>query len=162
MRTLAAVFMLMAGPALALSCMAPDVAETYLRADAAEEAYVVVDGRIIFDESRLPITDWENQQDTPAQTQIPAQMIGKSLGTGGFKARFEREITLNVLCAGPWCAGARSGAPVLAFVERSEAGYTLTLGPCGGDVFTPTPEVLDTVRQCFEGGPCLPQTGLTK
>ena len=61
MRTLAAVFMLMAGPALALSCMAPDVAETYLRADAAEEAYVVVDGRIIFDESRLPITDWENQ-----------------------------------------------------------------------------------------------------
>ncbi|MBZ8118128.1 hypothetical protein KUD11_05655 [Roseovarius sp. LXJ103] len=160
MRALAAAFIALAGQAAALSCMAPDVAATYLRADAAQGAYVVVNGKIIFDEKRLPATDWENQRDTPTQTPIPAQMVGKSLGPGGFETPFDRAITLNVLCTGPWCAGARSGAAVLAFVERSEAGYTVTLGPCGGDVFAPTPEVLSTVQRCFEGGACAPQTGL--
>lgn len=84
MRTFAAVFMLMAGPASALSCMAPDVAETYLRADASEKIYVVVHGQIVFDEARLPVTDWDRQENTPARTPIPAQMTGKSLGPGGF------------------------------------------------------------------------------
>ena len=50
------------GPALALSCLPPDVAETYRRAAEAEEAYIVVQGRLEFDPARLPSTDMIPQQ----------------------------------------------------------------------------------------------------
>lgn len=152
------VLSVLAAPALALSCLPPDVARTYKQAEEAEAAYVVVLGRLTFDESRLPEVDMARQQDTPPETLIPARIAGKSLSRAGFGTAFDREITLNARCFGPWCAGARSGTEYLAFLERTERGYVLSLDPCGGFGFAePRAEMIERVIGCFRGETCEPK-----
>ncbi|VAW05056.1 hypothetical protein MNBD_ALPHA07-1187 [hydrothermal vent metagenome] len=146
---------LVAGPALALSCLAPDVARTYKQAAEAEETYIVVYGQLSFDEGKLPIVDYNNQMDTPNNTLIPARVSGKSLTLDGFNTDFDKPITLNAKCFGPWCAKPASGVPYLAFLERTVDGYTLVLDPCGGYGFSrPSEAIREKAAACFQGGEC--------
>ena len=150
---------LTAEPGLALSCMAPDVAKTHARAAASEDRYIVVRGRLGFDAAQLPQTDWQNQQATPPHTPIAARITGQALSLTGFVLPFERNITLDVQCFGPWCAGAAPETDYLGFLEQRDGGYVLALDPCGGMGFAnPTPEMLGRVKTCFQGGPCVPVT----
>ena len=159
-------------PAHALSCLPHDVARTYEQAAKSDKTYIVVHGTLTFDESRLPKTDWQNQQKTPPNTLIPAQLKGKALTRNGFVARFNRPITFNVQCLGPWCASAESGTAYLAFLRRtgtpsgsgetgqsaSGGSYQLDINACGGMGFAaPSGQALETVVECFRGGPCKPQ-----
>jgi len=147
----------LSGPAFALSCMRPDVARTYQEAADAEEAYIVVHGRLDFDESRLPKTDMANQQATPPDTLIPARIDGKAMSFDGFTIPFTREITLNAQCFGPWCTGAASGTDYLAFLKKGADGYLLSLTPCGGFGFAnPSDAALEKVHSCFRGDDCTP------
>ena len=99
MRSLFAIGLsFLAGPAVALSCMAPDVAHTFTELNNQPETYVVVHGTLSFDEGRLPVTDWDNQEATPQETPIPARLSGRSLTQDGFTAPFYRTITLNAVC----------------------------------------------------------------
>jgi len=147
------------GPALALSCLPPDAARTYQQAAEAEEAYIVVHARLEFDAAALPRTDWQDQAASPPHTLIPARMTGQALTKTGFDLPFDRPITLDAQCFGPWCAGATPGTSYLAFLKRTEDGYLLALDPCGGMGFAdPTPENLRRVETCYSGGICAPQT----
>ncbi len=120
------------GPALALSCLPPDLARSYQQAKEAKEVYIIVEGRLSFDESKLPVVDYNNQLDTPHNTYIPAHLTGHSLTISGFDSGFDQPITLNAKCFGPWCAKPASDLPYLAFLEQTDAGYMLVLDPCGG------------------------------
>lgn len=152
---LACALCLAAGPGLALSCMAPDVARTFARAADAEARYVVVRGRLDFDAAQLPETDWQDQQATPPHTAIKARITGWALSKSGFDRRFERKIMLDLQCFGPWCASAVPGTDYLGFLEQRPDGYVLVLDPCGGMGFaTPTQEMLDRVQTCFQTGVC--------
>ncbi|WP_336096277.1 hypothetical protein [Roseovarius sp. CH_XMU1461] len=144
------------GPALALSCLPHGVTDSYTQAAEAEASYVVVHGRLVFDESRLPKVDMTNQAATPASTRIPALISGKSLSKQGFERRFEAPISLDIECAGPWCAGAKSGIDYLAFLRvEPDGSYALALNPCGGQGFgEPSQEQLDQILACHSGGPC--------
>ncbi|WP_246175770.1 hypothetical protein [Roseovarius bejariae] len=159
-------------PAHALSCLPHDVARTYEQAAQSDDTYIVVHGTLTFDESRLPKTDWQNQQKTPPNTLIPARLEGQALTRKGFVAPFTRPITFNVQCLGPWCASAESGTPYLAFLRRTDGqsgagtsgssdtgnSYQLDINACGGMGFAePSEQALETVVQCFRGGPCKPQ-----
>jgi len=147
----------LATPALALSCRPPDVARTYHSAAEAEAAYVVVHGTLDFDERRLPKADMSDQASIPPSTRIPAQITGQALTLSGFDHAFDRQITLDLRCFGPWCAGAVSGIPYLAFLQRTDAGYVLELDPCGGFGFSePTDEMLTRVEGCYQGKACNP------
>lgn len=147
-----------AAPASALSCLRPDLARTYRQAAEAEETFVVIHGRLDFDESRLPEVDMTRQNDTPPDTLIPARLSGKSLSRKGFERPFERRIMLNAQCFGPWCATPVPGTDYLAFLERTDRGYVLRLDPCGGMGFAePTPDMLEKVTACFRGGACEPE-----
>ena len=155
MLTLLAFVGLGAVPALALTCLPPDVVRAYRHAAEAEEAYVVVYGRLAFDEKRLPQVDWNKQHKTPPDTLIPARISGHALSLEGFKTRFSRRVTLNAQCFGPWCANVKSGADYLAFLEQTRNGYVLTLDPCGGMGFPePSREDLEQVVRCLRGGAC--------
>ena len=148
---------LTAGPALALSCLAPDITRTYQQAAEAVETYIVVYGQLSFDEDQLPVVDYSNQMDTPPDTLIPARINGKSLTLGGFSTDFDMPITLNAKCFGPWCAQPKSDVPYLAFLERTDDGYTLVLDPCGGFGFArPSEATRQKVAVCFQGGACTP------
>ena len=146
------------GAALALSCIPPDVAGTYQEAAASKSAYVVVHGTLVFDESLLPKTDWDHQEQTPQDTFIPARFTGKSMSKAGFKTPFDRDITLHVQCFGPWCGGAASGTEYLAFLERGDDGYVLSVNACGGFGFAePGQKALKRVVTCYRGGTCEPK-----
>lgn len=146
----------LASPALALSCMPHGVVDSYKQAEAATASYVVVHGRLVFDEARLPKVDMNNQAATPPSTRIPALISGKSLSKQGFERRFQASITLDIQCAGPWCAGANSGIDYLAFLEvQADGSYALSLNPCGGNGFgEPSQDQLDRVTTCYAGGAC--------
>ena len=147
------------GPALALSCLPPDVARTYQQAAEAEEAYIVVHARLEFNADALPRTDWQDQAASPPHTLIPARMTGQALTKTGFDLPFDRAITLDAQCFGPWCAGATPGTAYLAFLERRADGYLLALDPCGGMGFAdPDADALLRVQTCFNGGPCQAQS----
>lgn len=156
----ALAFALLAGlgaPAFALSCLPHDIARSFDEAARAAETYIVVHGVLNFEETALPRVDMSRQQDVPPDTLIPARLTGKALSHDGFVTDFDRAITLNAQCFGPWCAGAVPGTDYLAFLEQRADGYRLTINPCGGFGFAePSPETLRQVRQCFDGGPCDP------
>lgn len=150
--------MLLAGPALALSCLPPDVARTYLKLQEARETYLVVHGTLTFDASGLPRTKSEYRADAPASTPIPARLTGEALSQEGFTTPFDRRITLDLRCLGPWCAGGRSGMEIMAFVKRGASGYAATLDPCYSTVFVdPTDQMLEQALSCMRGGDCEPQ-----
>ncbi len=118
---------------------------------------MVVTGRLVFDEGKLPVVDYNNQQDTPHNTYIPARLTGQSLTLNGFDTGFDQEITLNAKCFGPFCAGPVSDLPYLAFLERQPKGYMLVFNPCGDLAFPePTAAMQEKVLHCFQGGPCEP------
>lgn len=150
-------FTLFAGPTLALSCLPPNVATSFNEAAASEKQYIVVRGKLVFDESKLPETDLQNQAQTPPHVDIKAQLTGKSLSRAGFNADFDRTITLRAQCFGPWCGRAVSGADYLSFLEKTDDGYLLAVTPCGGyDFIDPTEEMLRKVVRCFKGDSCTP------
>ncbi len=153
-RALAICAALLPAPASALSCMAWTVESAFSEAEASEETYIVVKGDLSFDPDRLPKTNWANQAATPARTEIASDIQGLALTERGFTEPVETDLTLQIDCAGPWCPSPAPG-PALVFLERSETGYKLVQGACGGFYFgAPTPEMLKGVHQCFTGGPC--------
>ncbi|SIS85453.1 hypothetical protein SAMN05421759_104324 [Roseivivax lentus] len=157
---LAACLTLTAAPALALSCLPADIARDYQRAEEDDAAWIVVTGKLTFDEARLPEVDMDRQQETPPETDIPARIAGGSLGPEGFTRTFTRDITLRVLCFGPWCGSAQSGGDVLAFLKQEGADFVAMASPCPGMLYPdPTPEMLETVTRCFNGGRCTPKIG---
>lgn len=152
MRALAFALALAApAPALALSCVAPSVPRTFNEADAAAEEYVVVHGRITLDEAELP-AQGTTDQNPPKMTRLPAHLEGLSLTREGFAMPFEKALTLEVACYGPWCGSIGNGADVLAFVRREEGRYSLAINPCGGHAFAePKPAHLDAAERCMTG-----------
>ncbi|MBV2359679.1 hypothetical protein KUH32_07830 [Thalassococcus sp. CAU 1522] len=145
------------GPADALSCIRPDAARDFQQAVASEDIWIVVNGVLRVDETLLPRTDWQRQQDMPPQTDIPARLTGKSLGPGGFTRDFDRAVTLRALCFGPWCGAVADGTEYLAFLKREGTGYVMFADPCGGNSHRePTDDLRRTVAHCFQGKPCTP------
>ncbi len=154
---LTTVLTCLTGPALALSCLPPNVATTYAEVAASDKSYAVVHGTLSFDQSKLPEVDLKNQDQIPPHVDIKAQLSGKSLSKAGFEAKFDRPITLRAVCFGPWCGQPVSGEEYLSFLEQTDDGYILSVTPCGDNDFVdPTPEMLDKVTQCFKGDVCTP------
>lgn len=157
-RWLAAWAALVPSLAHALSCTPWGVTDAFIRADAAKETYVLATGTLTFEERLLPEVDWNAQDNTPPLTQIPARLKGQALARRGDAVPFETDVTLRVHCFGPWCAGASSG-DVLAFLQRSDEGYSISTDPCGGDLFSaPTSEQLKQVQNCLKGRRCRPSS----
>ncbi|MGR3455785.1 hypothetical protein [Pseudooceanicola sp.] len=143
----------MAQPALALSCLRPDVARTFNEAAASETTYVVVHGALHFDAAEMPQTDMARTE--PDAREVSGTIEGKGLTVEGFTVPFVRDLVIEAECLGSWCPTVEPGAEVLAFLERSKAGYRLHLTPCGGMAFqAPEPADLDRVVACYQGSAC--------
>ncbi|MBS0125860.1 hypothetical protein [Thetidibacter halocola] len=152
---LALVLSLAAGQAAALSCLPADVVRTYKQVDADDAPWGAAVGRLDFDESRLPVVDWDRQGEVPPETEIRGQMVGHSLTPEGWNRPFQHAVTVRVLCFGPWCPSPRSGATYLAFVKRENGRSIIIADPCGSMLFpNPTQQDMDRLQSCFAGGPC--------
>ena len=140
--------------AAALSCERPSVERTYAEVAAAKETYVIAQGRLTFDQRKLP-RGGDGTVRPAKLTQIKARLLGKSMSSDGFNVPFDQSVTLEVACFSAWCGGAKSGGQVLAFLKRENGNYALSLTPCGGHVFAnPKAKMLKQVVRCHQGGAC--------
>lgn len=139
----------------ALSCAPHSVQHAFNSAHASADSYIIVVGTLIFAEDKLVKTDWDNQQQTPQLTRIPARISGKSLDHNGFSKPYNQTITLEIQCAGPWCPNASSGAEYLALINIDHKPASVTFGPCGGNLFgQPSAEQKRAVQHCLKKGAC--------
>jgi len=156
MRLLVVVLMVLPLPAFALSCFPHGVTDAYLEADAADEVYVPVLGMLDFDADLVPQVDWENQQDVPEVTLIPATFTGDVMGPRGFTSAFDIDVVLEVQCFGPWCPSPRPGR-TLGFLREASDSYVLHTNACGGFLFGgPSDQQITDVQQCLDGRACVP------
>ena len=141
--------------ASALSCRPWRVADAADQAITSDAEYLPVVGWLTFDETLLPVTNWDRQQDTPPLTRIPATFRGLGWNGTEISTPIDREITLEVACAGPWCGGAVSGHRAVAFLKKDGAAYSLQMGPCGGMAFwDDVAENKAKVEACLRHGGC--------
>lgn len=149
------LLILLSPPALALSCVKPSVERSFKTYDEAKETYLVVRGRLTLDERLLPRSDFGSNE-APPMTEVTARLSGKSLSQAGFKLPFDKGITLEVACFGPWCGDISNGIDALVFLRKDGPGrYALDLNPCGGAVFqTPHLDQLKSVQRCMRGEDC--------
>lgn len=135
-------------PVAALSCLRVDPAAAFEGAAQADESFIVVVGAFDFDPADLP----QSHADGVRSAQFPAQFTGDGLNRDGFTVPLSITVTLDVECLGPWCGALTPGAPHLAFLERADTGFRLTVGACPGTVFAdPDAATLDQMLTCLEG-----------
>lgn len=138
---LAALGCLLAGPAPALSCLAPDLARSTAQAVAAEETFRVVIGRFDVD---LPPNGTAGR--------FPARFAGRGVTSDGLGPPVSGEVTIEIGCAGPWCGEKPPETEALAFLRREADAWVLYLGACPQWLFeAPTKAQVETVRSCVAG-----------
>lgn len=139
-----------ATPAFALSCLRPDAVALLQMAQKSEEVYVIVRGTVTLSErANLPTRNTEEIARTKAR------VTGEALNGSGFTVPFDREITIEASCLGPWC-----GTPLdiersfLALKVASDKSLTLRVGPCGGDIVTWDVSGEARLKACFLHDDC--------
>lgn len=140
----------LAGQAHALSCFQPDIVKSYQGHAVAEEAYVVVRGKLRFTPPpRQPV-----RNDAEDQT-VKARFEGVALSNKAFDTSFSRPLQITMSCSGPWCANVTPDKDVIAFVEQTRTGLHLTEGPCPWSIFyEPTKKQIDRLLFCHTRGIC--------
>ncbi|MCF6444739.1 hypothetical protein [Nereida sp. MMG025] len=147
-------------PAFALSCLRPDVARSYQAAASSADQYVILLGTFAMDRKALQPKQLRDPNKAKSVT-VSAQFSGKFLSREGFVKDWAGSVQVTSECFGSWCAGAPAAGQMLAFVEKTDDGYALKLSPCGGFAFAnPSPAMLDVVKSCHSGGPCVPDIAL--
>ncbi|SLN30913.1 hypothetical protein [Pseudooctadecabacter jejudonensis] len=135
--------------ATALSCLAPDIADTYRAVEAAPEAYVVVKGIFDFPTPPSSATDDIN---APLIIRYEASFDGIALTRNGFTAPTNLDVVVTHDCAAAWCGSLVADIDTIAFLERTATGYAITVGPCGGQAFhAPDAAMIRTVEACATG-----------
>ena len=145
------------GAAQALSCLPSTVQDVYHDAANAKEVYTILVGKLSFDRSKLPIVDMARQDQSPPNTDIPAQFSGRGMRANGWSNSVkDRPITLRVQCLAAWCGGMANDVEYLMFAEQvAQNKWQLTVGPCGGFAFAePTKKMLGDLRKCMRGQEC--------
>lgn len=146
---LATLGAMIAGQAVALSCMRPDPVATFNRISEDSAPYYVLYGTLEFDASELP-QGVVNKPREPAP--IAAQFRGHGLNRNGFTSRFERGVTLQPVCFGPWCGSEMPGVKSLFFAKLDGDDVIISSDPCGGTTFPePSRAALDAMTACING-----------
>lgn len=148
---------LAATEATALTCVPPDALQSFRMADEAPESYVVLHGRLSFDQAQMP--DGSEIPPGAAETRlapVPAQFEGFALSLSGFTRPVRAPVLLQPLCLGQFCGSIGPGEDWLLFAQASGNGqYTVTVDPCGQWAFDRAPQAtLDALASCIRGGAC--------
>ena len=128
----ATVAMLIASPAAALSCMRPSFDRSFDQARDAEEAYGILAGSIDVDEVKVK----QASKDGTTPYSVMGMFTGAAIYSEGLSENFQREITVEVKCYGPWCGNAQDIEDVILFAKLGAAGSLMVEdNPCGGTFF---------------------------
>ena len=145
--------------AQALSCLPPNMAESFQRFDAAEELYRVYQGRWQALEPRRAHPADLSHETTQSRQSIRYRFVGRSVGLDGVTGRYQLlNVRVTPQCVGSWCGGYPNQASqqIVFLHDVNQDGSTLRFhpGPCGGAAFPATQDNLDTFISCLNRGPC--------
>ena len=155
--TLAAgITILMAGGAQALSCMRPQIEQSFNWWADAEERYYIGVGTLTALEPLPNIPDPGAMSfggAEPRDLSAPFRFEGYLIGGSG-DMPLDTTITVEIGCAGPWCGGfPADGTHGLMPLEVKDArNLSLRMGACPGTIFDASVE--PTVRGCLAAGRC--------
>jgi hypothetical protein len=143
--------------AQALSCVPWGVADAYLKAASSNRSYAILQGRLSFDERRLPRAPAGNPNAAPPVTQFRGSFNGALQGARDFDRKVRADVVIEVQCMGPWCGKAKSGVEYLIFAEQRGRDLIVRFDPCGqfafaGNVHRLRKQLLD----CHRGKACVP------
>lgn len=151
-----ALCLLAAGPASALSCVAPDVGGTYFAASDSPDDYVIALGYM--SQTGLPEpqgSEGTGSEETRTYT-VAAQFIGHVFSGAAFDLPRDFPVTVEVTCVGPWCGGHGNVENGLFFLRRDGgARHVLQSSPCRFWYFPdPTAADIRQVVACHRDGGC--------
>ncbi|MEP3347000.1 MAG: hypothetical protein ABJN34_05655 [Litoreibacter sp.] len=151
--TAALALAIAAGPAIAQSCGPTHPVAAYNAVAKAKESFVILHGEFDFDVSRVP-----DVNAPPTIARIPTVFTGKLLTGAGFTDEVEAPVTLNLDCAGAWCARVSPKVDYLAFVLQTDNELIFNVDPCYAFAFSdPEDQVIEAIEQCAAGGDCTPK-----
>ncbi|MEL0439134.1 hypothetical protein [Phycobacter sp. K97] len=143
--------------ASALSCGPWGVPDAYLAASNSSRVYAILQGRLTFDERRLPRAPASNPNAAPPVTQFRASFNGELLGARDFDQAVKADVVVEVQCMGPWCGKAKSGVEYLIFAEQRGRDLIVRFDPCGQFAFAGNGHSLrKQVLDCHRGKACTP------
>ena len=160
-RVLAVLLVFLAAqPALALSCLRPDAVRLYKFAEESDALYQIVLGRI---SAAGPI----NRPEAPEMGETPfpegetavatttVRVTGVALGRRLFDTEFDREVTLELGCLGPWCSDPPAMDKDLILAIRVEGEERiLNPGVCSEASVLGTIGAIDRLLDCHINGHC--------
>ena len=139
----AGIAILAAGPASALSCMKPDIVQSYEYAEEQEEIYFLFKGSIsLVEDQSMPTDRGEMGPGEPAATLLEpvyGSFKGEIFSEGVF-VPYEATMEVRLKCVASWCGGYPDEEEALYFVSAAESNlwFTLEMPACGGTRFPVT------------------------
>ena len=135
-RAAVAIAILAAGPATALTCLAPTVADSFQRADDRPEEFLVALGSLRRIGPDIPDGPDSGDPNMAVGYSFAAHFDGRVANSDAFVVDRQFDVTVEVRCVSAWCGGDSLGDYGLYFFRRDGAGaYALEAGPCGGFFF---------------------------
>ena len=152
-RIMAVLFLLLPGPATALSCVFPDLATTYKELAAAPQSYVIVYGRYGANPARL-------SQSRHADI-LRYKFSGNLIGPNGIGAAFNQPVVVTRSKPRPQFAdpggSIATDRAVLLFFEKLGGKYLMDASICGfRQFYDPSNQDLRKVSRCMKGLSCRP------
>ncbi len=139
-----------AAPAVALTCMRPDILRSYGWADERPEPFVVALGSLARTGPDTPDGPTGDNPQGRASYSFPARFEGRLATADGFTVERAFDVTVEVECRSVWCGGHSLSEYGLYFF-RQDAGdaHALEAGLCGGFFFdNPTEhQLMDVLGQ---------------
>ena len=87
---------------------------------------------------------------------VPGWFSGQALTGTGFDYPLETPVTVQVMCAGPWCGSMLPTDELIIFATLTDGAYDIQAGPCDGAVFQPSRQTEALLLSCFQGAACVP------
>lgn len=146
----------MPGPAWSLSCMAPDLKQSYAGWAKSDTRFVIARG-VLLPAAPLPEKRRNSvkEQENEFLQAVPYTFNGVLVGKNG-NTPVSIAVTVEPRCLAVWCGGyPERGEEILYAFEVSSNGYRYSPSPCGGDAFSGDVTAHEkTVRQCMASGTC--------
>jgi len=145
-------------PALALSCVQPNLASSFDRWAASGTHYVIGRG-VLTPAEKLPAKRGNSIDEQHIASLKAVSYTFKGVFIGKTKSSsVSTRVTVEPACFAVWCGGYPEGGEeaIYAF-EKTAGGYRFSPTPCGGDAFWGDTRAMEKqVRKCMKKGTCNP------
>lgn len=154
-------------PAFSLSCMMPNLGESFNQYQDSPDLYFMALGYL------TPNGDYTDPNlaepkpnkdglivDMGIPFDVEATFSGSFLGLNGLVEQDNKQVTVSMTCVAHWCGGfPQSDDEQFFFLRRSGADrLAIEIGPCPGAVFS-KPDLIkrSVLKKCLGQGKCLPR-----